>query len=315
MDLTVKVGIAKATKEYIVLHEMTQSNIARIAAVPEAHLVNILKGEFTYSAGKDKVGDIPEKYFYMLAEMVDYELTKSLWEIRHTSQMLQTLEVLQDARENAVTRVIIGETGCGKSSTLELFRKKHPADVFVVVVGSEDTLTDLINKVCAVLRVPTIGSKSSKIREISRALVALRHNGRKPTLVFDESEYMKTSTLCMIKEFYDYLDKLCSLVLIGTQQFLSGIERLKNRDAKGIPQLYRRVKFGIRKLRPIDRNFAEFLEDIKDKKLITWLKRNCANYGELHDVLVPSMKEAERLEHPMTLSFVLMVLGLNDDAA
>lgn len=313
MDLKTKVGIAKAAKEYIELHEMSNSNIARIANVPKEHLGNILKGEFTYSAGKDKVGEIPEKYFYMLAEMVDFPLTKKLWTIRETPQMLQTLEILEDAQANAVTRVIIGATGSGKSLVLGLFKKQNPADVFSVIVGSEDTLTDLLYKVCTTLNVPVKGSKSSKIREIARNLEALRLNGRKPILVFDECEYMKPAALCSIKEFYDYLDKKCSITLIGTKQLEQNIERLRNRDAKGIPQLYRRIKYGFRELRPINRNFADFLQDIKCKKLKSWLQRNCANYGELHDVLVPCMKEAERLEHPLDLQFVLMVLGLNDD--
>ena len=314
MDLNIKLSVVEATKKYIELHSMTQSNIARISTVPEAHLVNILKGEFTYSAGKDKTGNIPDKYFYMLAEMVDFQLQKKLWEFRQTPQMLQTLEILQDARENAVTRVIIGETGCGKSSTLSLFKKKHPADVFSVVVGSEDNLNDLLYKVCTTLRVPFKGSKSSKIREIARTLEALRLNGRKPTLIFDECEYMKPAALCSIKEFFDYLDKKCSITLIGTEQLKQNIERLRNRDAKGIPQLYRRIKYGFRQLRPVDRKFSNFLQEIKDIKLKTWLQRNCANYGELHDALVPCMKESERLEHPLTLPFVLMVLGLNANA-
>jgi hypothetical protein len=141
----------------------------------------------------------------------------------------------------------------------------------------------------------------------------LKENGRKPTLVFDETEYMRTAALCSIKEFFDYLLKKAAIVLIGTQQLVDNIEKLRKRDAKGIPQLYRRIKFGYRYLRPINRNFTDFLEDIKDKRLRDWLQDNCANYGELHDVLVPCFKESERLEHPLDLKFVLMVLGLNDD--
>lgn len=312
MDLNIKVGIAKATKAYIELHSLTYTDVNRLAGVPKEYLVSILKGVFTYNAGKDKTGHIADKYFTGLAAMVDYSNQKKYWRIRETSQMLQTLEILQDARENSVTRVIIGETGCGKSKTLSLFKKKHPAEVFSVTVGSEDTIKDLLDKVCRVFKVPVKGSKSSKIREVSRAVQALKFNGRLPVLAFDESEYMRASALCSIKEFFDYLETICGLVLIGTAQLEENITRLRNRDSKGIPQLYRRIKFGFRRLRPINRNFADFLQDIKCKKLKTWLQHNCANYGELHDVLVPCMKESERLEHPMDLQFVLMVLGLNE---
>lgn len=313
MDLNTKLKIAKATRQYILDHNLTYTDINRLAGVPKEYMVNIQKDVFTYNAGKDKTGEIPEKYFIKLADMVDFSIIKKHWKIRNTPQMLETLAILQDARENAVTRVVIGETGCGKSQTLALFKKKNPADVFVVVVGSEDTLNDLINKVCRTLKVPVKGSKSSRIREVARALIALKENGRKPTLVFDETEYMRTAALCSIKEFFDYLLKKASIVLIGTQQLVDNIEKLRKRDAKGIPQLYRRIKFGYRYLRPINRNFTDFLEDIKDKRLRSWLQDNCANYGELHDVLVPCFKESERLERPLDLKFVKLVLGLNDE--
>lgn len=314
MDLTTKLKIAKSTRDYIEAHSLTYTDVHRLASVPKEYMVQIQKNIFTYNAGKDKQGDIPDKYFLSLGEMVSYDFIKKFWKIRNTPQMIETLAVLQDARETAVTRVVIGETGCGKSHTLGMFKKKNPADVFIVVVGSEDTLNDLINKVCRSLKVPVIGSRSSRIRETSRALVLLKHNGRKPTLVFDEAEYMKTSALCSIKEYFDYLLKMASIVLIGTHQLVDNIEKLRKRDAKGIPQLYRRIKFGYRYLRPINRNFTDFLEDIKDRKLKNWLKDNCANYGELHDVLMPCYKEAERLEHPLDLKFVLMVLGLNEES-
>lgn len=312
MDLKTKKNIVEAANGYIENHGMTQSSTSTITTIPEAHLSNMLNGIFTYSAGKDKVGDIPIKYFYMLADLVDYEYEKKIWKIITTPQMLQTFEVLQDARDNAATRVIIGETGCGKSLVLSLFKKKHPTDVFSVVVGSEDNLNDLLNKVCRTLRVPIRGSKSSKIREISRALEFCKHGGGKPILVFDECEYMKTAALCSIKEFYDYLHKVCSITLIGTEQLKDSIERLKKRDAKGIPQLYRRIKFGFRTLRPINRNYTDFLTEINDKKLKVWLQHECTNYGELHDVLVPCMKEAERMNVPLTLPLVKMVLGLQN---
>ena len=138
----------------------------------------------------------------------------------------------------------------------------------------------------------------------------MRLNGRNPIIIFDEAEYMKQATLCNIKEFHDHLNKKCGLVLIGTDQLLQKIEKLKKKNSAGMPQFYRRVKYGIRTLKSIDTRFNEFLKGIEDKALVKFLQRECDNYGELHDVLVPAMREAERTGEPLTEDFVRKVLNL-----
>lgn len=315
MKDSVKQGIAAAVQNYIDLHSINQAIVSRRSGVPKEHLSSILKGVYTYNAGKDKTGDIPQKHFKSLAELVEYEIERKLWRNRPTDQLTQMLAILEEAKEEAFTRVILGATGSGKSHVIELYKRKNPADVFSVKVGHTDTLKDLLWKVAEVLRVPKKTQRSVQIRDISLTLKALWHKGRKPQIIFDESEYMKPSALCSIKEFYDYLDKYCSIVLIGTEQLIKEIDKLRKKDTKGIPQLYRRIKFGIRRLPNIDRSFKLFLSEVKDKKLVIWLQNNCANYGELHDVLVPSMLEADRLGQPLTLGLVKQVLNLPEYAA
>ena len=312
MKESIKQAISNGVQNYMDLHSINQITVARKANVPKEHLSSILKGVFTYSAGNDKVGDIPDKHFNNLAELIEFQIVKKLWRNRNTSQLTQMLAILEESKNEAFTRVIIGATGSGKSHIIDLYKRQNPADVFSVKVGHTDTLKDLLWKVAEALRVPKRTQKSQLIRDISLSLKALYHNGRKPQLIFDESEYMKTSALCSIKEFYDYLDKYCSIVLIGTDQLINEIDKLRRRDAKGIPQLYRRIKFGVRTLPQIDRRFEIFLKDIKDQNLRKFLQNKCENYGELHDVLVPCMIEAERLGDPLTLGLVKKVLNIED---
>ena len=133
--------------------------------------------------------------------------------------------------------------------------------------------------------------------------------GEYPTVIYDECEYMKQPALCSMKELYDGLIGYSALVLIGTDQLLDNLDKLRKKNRSGIPQFYRRIKFGIRELNPIDRSFDQFIQAIEDKELKVWLKKNCDNYGELHDVLVPAMREAERLNEPLTLGLVRKILG------
>ena len=77
-----------------------------------------------------------------------------------------------------------------------------------------------------------------------------------------------------------------------------------------MPQFYRRIKFGIRVLNPIDTSFKNFLNDIEDKSLVKFLQNNCDNYGELHDALLPIKRESMRTGEPMTERFARKVLQL-----
>ena len=312
MKDTTKLAISNHLKNYMDTHSINQVIVSRRAEVPKEYISAIVNENFTYSAGKDKVNDIAEKYFKSIAKLIEFDIDRKLWKTQPTDQFTQMLAILKEAKEEAYTRVIIGITGSGKSHLIDIWKRKNPADVFSIKVGSEDTLGDLLDKVAKVLRVPIKHNKSSKIRDISLSLKALYHNGRKPQLIFDEAEYLKVSALCSIKEFYDYLDKYCSIVLIGTDQLEKQIDKLRRRDAKGIPQLYRRIRFGYRRLAPIDRRFTLFLKDVKDKKLVQYLQENCENYGELHDVLVPCMLEAENSGTPLTIGLVKRVLGIVD---
>jgi len=79
---------------------------------------------------------------------------------------------------------------------------------------------------------------------------------------------MKQATLAKIKELHDHLNKKCGLVLIGTDQLLTKLQKLKNKNVAGMPQFYRRGKYGIRQLRDIDTKYRKILEGIKDKSLI-----------------------------------------------
>ena len=90
---------------------------------------------------------------------------------------------------------------------------------------------------------------------------------------------------------------------------MTHLEQMKRKNKDGIPQFYRRVKFGVRKLEPIDRRFPGFLDDITDRELVRFLTENCDNYGELHDVLVPSMREADITGEPLTVDFIKTVLN------
>lgn len=305
MRQEVKIEIVKALEDYLAVHQMSQNEFVRKSGINEAYVSNMRNHSF-------KIGktEINPKWFELAAQKIGYQLQKQYWHPVETNQMNFMVSVLEDAKENGYTNLIIGETGCGKTYTAERFALHNPLDMFIIKVGSSDNLADLIDKILEKAKIPTAKTKSKNINSIIKHMQKLKFDGLKPMIVFDESEYMKQPTLGMMKELYDDLSGHCSIIMIGTDELLDNLDKLRKRKKAGMRQFYRRIKFGIRQLPKIDLKFKGFLEAIEDKALIRFLQAHCENYGELRDCLVPAMREADRMSEPLTEDFVRKVLHM-----
>lgn len=315
MEHSTKQEIVQTLIAYMNHHKMTQADVATKAGVRKEYLSIILQenSNFMYNAGAGKMGAIPFKHFLNLATLCGFHTEPVYWQVQPTDQMQATLRYLQDAKEHSQTIVMVGETGSGKTLITKLFASKNPIDTFIITAGHSDNLNDIINKMLEALSIAIpYTSKSAKITAIADRLKRLTYSNYKPMLIIDESEYLKQVALCAVKELHDYIHEFCSLVLVGTDQLITNIEKLRKKNKQGIPQFHRRIKFGLRVLPNIDRGFSQFLGEIEDKELIQFILRNCNNYGELHDLLVPVRREAERTKQPLTLNLVRSVLNLPD---
>lgn len=316
MNAVQKEQLREALKAYLKEHNISQNKFSEMCGINVSYVSNILNGN-------EKIGNTPiaDKYYNIIAEQINFQLKKEYWKPKETDQLLRILATLEDARKYGSTNVIIGETGCGKSFACDLFQKQYPQDVFIIKLGESDKIGDVLDKTIEALKMPVrsnmlfkgssqSNSKSCKIRRIIEYLQKMKLDGFHPTVIWDESEYMNLATLCAIKEFYDALRKVAALILIGTDQLLDKLEKLKVKNKPGMPQFYSRIKFGIRKLKPIDRRFKIFLDDINDKAIKDFVKLECENYREVHDLLMPAMREADRLEIPLSVELIKNHFGL-----
>ena len=309
MKLEVKRQIIEALEAYMTEHNISQNKAAERSGVNASYIIEMRKGNFSIETG-GKTVEFSDKHFEKIAEMVGFHIRKTYWPTQPTVQLLEVMAVLEDAKQNAYMRTIIGDTGCGKSCGIELFQKKNPNDTFVITVSQLDNIGDILDKIIDILNIVPAKTKSKKAKEIIAKLRNMKLEGKTPMLIFDECEYMKQQTLCAMKELYDNLvNKYCAVVLVGHSQLLTNVDRLRKKNKDGIPQLYRRIKFGIRRLEPIDRTYKLFLDGY-DKKLAKFLQGVCENYGELHDVLVPALREADRVNEPVSEDLVRRMLNM-----
>lgn len=287
---------------------MSQNEVATRTKMNAAYISAIVNGE-------DKVGksEIADMYWERLAKFMDISITTSYWDTKITPQAVAILSALEEARNYGRTITIVGETGCGKSYTIdELFMKKYPVGCYKVTIGSLDNIGDIVGKLEEAIGIkPTVQSRSQRLKEVTTTLLYMKYQKKQPVIIFDEAEYMNHVALCAIKSMYDMLNDICGIVMVGTEQIVRNIDRLRNKNKVGVPQLYRRIKFGIKRIPNIDKRYREFISEITDKDLIKWLRVNCENFGELHDILEPAKREAERLGEPLSFELVMRINGFN----
>lgn len=310
MTEQLKKEIIEALEIWMESHpNISQNDLASSADINAGYLLKMRKGDFTVKSG-DKIVNINDKYFQRLARYIGFAISTNYWPTRKTIQLQEILTGLDTARKELETKVIIGQTGAGKTFSLDVFKSRFPTEVITVKAGSSDKLNDLIGKVLVALDVKNPKSTTSaRIGQIVLRLKIIREKGNLPMLAFDEAEYMKYAALCAFKELFDLLHKECALVLVGTKELVNNIEKMARQNKPGIAQLWRRIKFKVQYLPDIDTRFEQFLEEI-DPSVKMWLRKNCENYGELHDVMVPALIEADRLNQPVTLDFIKIVLGI-----
>lgn len=310
-----KQQVAKACNEYAAARGWVSGKstgagrIAQFTKVNVMYVSPIMRGDFTYrdsKTGGEKA--IAERWFRQLADCIGLKPEKDYWPHVDTPQFKEIDLELREALMTSATRVLICESGAGKTYTVERFKKEFPSRVFVVTCHRFDSVNDLIDKMAeAVGRVVEGRSVSRRLTTLNVWLYTQgRYEGEKPMIIFDEAENLTLPTLQALKAMYDTIKWSCATVLIGTDQLIDTLERLKKKNKPGIPQFYRRFKAGIRYITPPDRSFDLFFTDRYPAGFKATLRTVCENYGELHDFLVPAMREADEIGVPLTERFFRM---------
>lgn len=307
MDKETKKAIIEALKAYAADKDLSQEQLAQTLKINVSYVNAMLKGEFVI--GKTEIKD---NLFKKAAKAIGYTFEPVYWVLKQTSEYVQITTELLDAKVSGRGKMLIGETGCGKTYTTNDFLMNYPSHTYRITVSSLHKLKDIVNELCELLGVDTTGSYVNRLKRISNRLNVLKLNGAKLVIIIDEAENLTIPALKMMKALYDALKGICPIVLIGTPQLERKLDTLNEKDIEGIPQFCRRVKAGKRSIKSSDKakRFSPFLEQVEDEDLKTLLITLADNYGELNDYLEYALEEADRMNVPLTEDFFRKLFDL-----
>jgi DNA transposition AAA+ family ATPase len=252
--------------------------------------------------------------------------SRTEWQTFITPQFSQIVTALEEAKAKGQTKMLIGETGVGKTYAVTKFFKINPDHTYIITVSDVYLLEDIIQELCQLLAVDfnyitslrmASYSKKCRIDRIVERLIAIKKEGGKPILIFDESENMNISVLKSIKGLYDRLKDNCAIVLVGTSRLISRMlnsnGRNKGRNREALPELFSRFKAGLRQIVPVTtKDFTPFLDTyVEDRALRKLICQTLESYRDLNTYLLPVMTEAEERNQPLTETLYKLYHDLN----
>lgn len=221
------------------------------------------------------------------------------WQNLGTIQFKEIINELVEAKQEQKNLMIIADTGLGKSNAIKAFAAKNTKHTYVFTLGDSYNLMVLLNKILTVFGFNARQWKNAKHESLIRIAARLNEiaeQGGKPVIILDEAENAKVPTLKAIKELYDAVAGNCSIVLIGTEQLITQLN--KKSSNQSIPQLRRRFKAGTRHITAFNKakDMKLFFEMYipRQPDLQDLLIQLCDNYGELHDYLDPFLRYCEK---------------------
>jgi DNA transposition AAA+ family ATPase len=297
MKKEIKDQVIAGVNQYIENNGLSQQDVARQTGINAAYLSMMLRGNYTL-----KDTEIADRYFYTLSDWAGLPFEKQYWDILPTRQFKECIAYLEHAMRHSQTITLLCDTGFGKTATLDKFQHKHPRHCIRITVNSCYSLKDILAVICEKTGVEQAWSTSLTLGNIIQRFKELKHQGHKMIVVIDEAENMKLPVLKMLKGLYDGIKGYAALALVGTDQLIHMLDKMRRRDAIGMPQLYRRIKAGVKIISNDTGGFKIFFEKYitGEQALQKLLLQLCSNYGELHDYLEPVLREADINNQPVS---------------
>ena len=311
MNTEKKDSIVAAGKAFMNQHALSQAAFSKLCGLNPSYVSNMMNGHYSYKAGEGKEVEISERHFVIMANAIGFSLKKKYWNTVETDQFIEAIDALEQAREHSALRLIVGETGCGKTYAINAFCQANPQYIFRVTLSNVSSIYDVIDELTEKVGISTTIRRQGKVARFTRRLIELAEQGVHPTIVMDEGENVKLPIVGLWKALYDILYGRCGLAILGTPEMLKILESCCRRAKVGARQFMRRAKAGIVRLSPIDRTYKLFFEGKEiDPNVRTLLLGMCENYGELHDYWEPAMRAADEDGVPLTEAYFREFYGI-----
>lgn len=184
-----------------------------------------------------KYENISDEMFRNIASQISSRTKESGWQIVETSAYQEIRYALDDAQHWRNVTWIVGEAGCGKTTTARLYTDEN-REVFYILCSEDMKKGDFVREIARKVGIKTDGHN---IREIWSLILDDVIQMDAPLLIFDEADKLTEPVFHYFISMYNKLEDKSGIVFMSTDYIKKRISLGLRHQKPGYKEFFSRM--------------------------------------------------------------------------
>ena len=184
-----------------------------------------------------KYENISDKMFRDIAAQIGGGKNETGWQIVETSAYQEINFALDDAQRWRNVTWVVGEAGCGKTTTARLYTEEHK-EVFYILCSEDMKKGDFVREIARKVGIKTDGHN---IREVWSLILDDVIQMEAPLLIFDEADKLTEPVFHYFISMYNKLEEKCGIIFLSTDYIMKRIQHGLRSRKPGYKEFYSRM--------------------------------------------------------------------------
>ena len=159
------------------------------------------------------------------------------WNLHGTAVYQETIFALSDAQNYRNVHWIVGDAGCGKSTSAKAYMEES-REVYYVLCSEDMKKTDFVREMARRIGIPEAGYT---LRDVLFLIITTLSERSAPLLVFDEADKLTDSVLAYFITIYNHLEGKVGIVFLSTSYIKRRLQNGLRYNKKGYQEIHSRI--------------------------------------------------------------------------
>lgn len=228
MKLTpeIKTAISNALVAYCSNYPTRNRAAESLQGVSAATVSQICNGKFE---------QVSDDMFSRIASQIGYSFEN--WTIYEGTAFKEITFVLSDAQKYKNVTWVVGDAGCGKTTSAIEYRRTHK-NVFYILCSEDMKRSDFVREIAKQVGAPT---DSTNLRDVLEYAITMISFLQSPLLIFDEGDKLTDSVFNYFISIYNRLEGHSGIVFLSTDYIKRRMENGLRYNKKGYKEINSRI--------------------------------------------------------------------------
>lgn len=182
-----------------------------------------------------KYDNISDDMFTRIAGQIGFSFEN--WTLTESDNFRLGTCVLSDAQLYKNVTWLVGDAGCGKTTTAIEFRRTHK-NVFYILCSEDMKRSDFVREIAKQVGAPTDGTNLRDTLEYALGMISFLNN---PLIIFDEGDKLTDCVLNYFISIYNRLEGRAGIVFMSTDYIKRRMENGLRYNKKGYKEINSRI--------------------------------------------------------------------------